>query len=261
MKRIISCAVILAALSMMVACNKKTEAPMNKKTAKVSIRIADAPANYQAVNVDIQRVEVNVDDVGWFAIIPTQATVYNLLDFRNGADALVCESDVPIGHISQMRLVLGNQNSVVIKDVVYPLSTPSAMQSGLKLNVQQNLDVDSSYTFWLDFDAQKSIVENGKDDYSLKPVIRTYTKLTDGRIKGYLLPISTYSSIKAIRGNDTFTTVPAADGRYMFCGLPEGSYTVKFESAIGSVIATSVLTNVSVKYGVVKDLGTITLTP
>lgn len=263
MKKMISYvfAAALLATTLLTACNKNTDAPMNKRSAKLTLRLADAPAQYQAVYVDIQKVEVNIDDLGWYAIIPAHSTIFNLMDFRNGIDALLCEADIPAGHMSQIRVVLGSQNSVVIKDASYPLSTPSAMQSGLKLKVSQQLNADSSYTVWLDFDAQKSIVENGKNDYSLKPVIRTYNQLTDGRIKGYLLPLSTYSSVEAILGADTFRTIPAKDGRYMLCGLPEGNYTVRFEGAVGSTLSTSIVTNVAVKYGLIKDLGTITLLP
>lgn len=263
MKKMISYTIVAALLAttLLTACNKKTDAPMKNRSAKLTLRLADAPARYQAVYVDIQKVEVNIDDLGWYAIIPAHTTIFNLMDFQNGIDALLCEADIPSGHMSQIRVVLGTQNSVVVQDTRYPLSTPSAMQSGLKLKVDQQLNADSTYTLWLDFDAQKSIVENGKNDYSLKPVIRTYNQLTDGRIKGYLLPLSAYNSVEAIMGKDTFRTIPAKDGRYMLCGLPEGSYTVKFDGVVGSAITTSIVTNVMVKYGLVKDLGTITLAP
>jgi hypothetical protein len=50
-----------------------------------------------------------------------------------------------ISKVQQIRLILGTRNTVV-DGITYPLSTPSAEQSGLKLQVNQTLQEGVSCT-------------------------------------------------------------------------------------------------------------------
>ncbi|MES2479909.1 MAG: DUF4382 domain-containing protein [Bacteroidota bacterium] len=253
---------LLSALSILftTACNKEST-NNNNGTTKVAIRLTDAPGDYEAVYIDVQSVTVETETKGWIEVPLSRKGVYNLLDFRNGLDTLLCQVDLPVGRMSQIRMVLGANNAIKVGGVVYPLKTPSAMQSGLKFNVQHDLLTNVAYTIWIDFDASRSIVENGNGDYSLKPVIRTYTELTNGKIKGSVLPLYAFTVVYAINGADTFSAIPNADGSYVFCGLPEGSYTVQFDAKAGTGVADLELKNVQVKFGVITDLGKVVLIP
>ncbi|MGC4057965.1 MAG: DUF4382 domain-containing protein [Chitinophagaceae bacterium] len=165
---------------------------------------------------------------------------------------------IPPGRINQIRLTLGSGNTVMVKGTVYELNTPSAEESGLKLNVDQSLDANTAYSFWLDFDAGKSVVETGSGKYMLKPVIRSYTQLTDGRIKGYFSFLYPGTIVYAINGADTFSTYPDKSGSFMFCGLPEANYTLHIETA--STLTLDV-PGIAVKFGSVTDVGVLTLRP
>jgi len=172
-------------------------------------------------------------------------------------DTLLASVQLPTGNLSQVRLVLGNNNSVVFDSVSYPLSTPSAQQSGLKINLHENLLANESYTFWLDFDAGKSIIEKGNGDYSLKPVIRAYSGLTNGKIKGYVMPLNAQATLYSIQGVDTFTAIPNSDGFFMFTGM-NGSYDINVSPANAAYQDTN-LYGVQATYGQITDLDTITL--
>ena len=54
------------------------------------------------------------------------------------------------------------------------MDTPSAQQSGLKINLNKILVQDSLNDVLLDFDANESVVEKGNGGYSLKPVVRVF---------------------------------------------------------------------------------------
>ena len=148
------------------SCNKE------ENSAHLSIQMTDAPANYSAVMIDIQGFEVIADD-GVSVMLNTLTGIYNLLDYSNGLNTIIATGDLHEGTVSQIRLILGTHNSVTVDNVVYPLSTPSAMQSGLKLQIHQTLVAGVSYSILLDFDASQSIIVEGNNDYILKPVIRT----------------------------------------------------------------------------------------
>lgn len=229
--------------------------------ATVAVHLTDGPADYDAIYIDVQKVEIHTDAGGWTSFTPLVPGVYNLLDFSNGLDTLLCQQELPVGTISQMRLVLGSNNTIVVNGVSHPLATPSAQQSGLKFNIHQELMANAAYDVWIDFDAAKSIVEKGNGEYSLKPVVRAYTALTNGRIKGIVLPLAANATVYAINGADTFSAIPAPDGRFMFCGLPEASYTLWFDAEDITGFADFTQTNVSVTFGLVTDIGIITLLP
>lgn len=242
------------------ACKKDDAKNQSTQTAKISMHLTDAPADYDAVYIDVQSVEVTMEGSAAVVIPAIRPGVYDLLKFRNGMDTLLARADVPAGKISQMRLILGTNNSVVVDGQTYPMNTPSAQESGLKLNIKQEFAAGGAYDVWIDFDAGKSIVKTGNDKYQLKPVVRAYTALTDGRIKGYVLPGAALATVYATNGTDVYAAIPAADGFFMFTGLPEGTYAVTLDA---SVVAFTDITinNIQVKFGATADLGITTLKP
>ena len=104
----------------------------------------------------------------------TNAGIYNLLDYTEMKDTILASKSVTIGYLSQIRLVLGKNNSIKIDGKYVDLKAPSASESGLKLNVQQEIMYGVIYTYLLDFDVKKSIVQND-NKFLLKPVIKVST--------------------------------------------------------------------------------------
>ena len=129
-------------------------------TALLEVRLTDAPADYDEVLIDVRDVQIHVsgdgDEEGWQSL-QVNSGVYNLLDFRNGMDTLLATLELPAGHVSQMRLILGDNNLVTIDGEEHHLETPSAQQSGLKFNIDADLKQGIVYTLWIDFDAGRSI--------------------------------------------------------------------------------------------------------
>jgi hypothetical protein len=185
--------------------------------------------------------------------------VYNLLDFRNGIDTLLASVDVPAGKISQIRLILGENNSVVVDGSTYPLNTPSAQQSGLKLNLNADLQAGILYRLWIDFDANKSIVATGSGKYNLKPVIRTYSEATGGTVQGTVLPPDAKATVMAVNGTDTLYAVPSAVGFYRFAGMAAGNWNVYFIPGTLTGYQSFNVANVAVQTGVVTSVPTVTL--
>ena len=138
----------------------------------IDVRMTDASATYDAVNIDLQGVEITGSN-GTAVLMDVNAGIYNLLNFSNGVDTLLATGGLEVSEISQIRLILGPNSTIVVDGTSYPLSTPSADQSGLKLQVHQALEAGVLYTVLLDFDANKSVVVTGNNTYKLKPVIRT----------------------------------------------------------------------------------------
>ena len=229
----------------------------DNESAKVEVRLTDAPGDFQEVNVDIQAVEVHGEEGGWRAL-DVENGVYNLLELSNGLDPLLATAEFPASKISQIRLILGNNNTVKVNGVLYNLSTPSAQQSGLKLNKNANLKPGILYVFTLDFDAALSIVKQGNGTYSLKPVIRALSEATSGAISGVALPLLATPAVFVIHGSDTVATTYTNDlGNFLVQGVPAGTYVVSFSPKVG--YASQQRENVVVTIGNVTDLGVITI--
>ncbi|WP_439880831.1 DUF4382 domain-containing protein [Pontibacter sp. MBLB2868] len=251
---------MLGCLVWFSACDNESD---NTGTAKMQVRMTDSPGDYEEVNIDVQSVQVHKetdgDDAGWITLDEINPGVYNLLDFANGNDTLLASSTLPAGKISQIRLILGNDNSLKLKDgTVVPLKTPSGQQSGVKLDINADLESDVTYVLLLDFDAAKSVVPRGNGMYNLKPVIRTITQAVAGGIKGKVTPVEYEPGIYVISAaNDTIGGFADESGNFLIKGVPAGTYTVKFYTEGDAHNKT--VENVSVSQNQIKDLGTVAL--
>ncbi len=162
---------ILFILSFFVAIIAISSCKKESKTAPVQFLLTDKPAAYDSVNVHIVGIEVQInhDNDSWIPI-NTKDSLYNLLDLQNGLTTLLAQDTIPAGVLQQVRFILGDGNTVVVNGVSYPLATPSAEESGLKIKIGQSLN-ETLNVFTLDFIAAASIgEENGA--YKLHPVIQ-----------------------------------------------------------------------------------------
>lgn len=234
------------------SCNKDK----NSEKAHLSVRMTDAPANYDAVVIDVQGLEITGSG-GGTVLLSINAGVYNLLELSNGVNTLIATGDLNAGAVSQIRLILGTNNTVKVAGVDYPLSTPSAMQSGLKLQVHQTFEAGVSYSILLDFDASQSIVSKGNNEYQLKPVIRTIDMAISGSIKGSITPIGAIAVVTATSNGLTYSSVTNASGMFLIAGLPAGTYDITITPILPLLPIT--ITGKTVVTGVSTDLGIIVL--
>lgn len=136
------------------------------------VKMTDAPGDYKEVNVDIKLVEIHHD--GKWTALPTNAGVYDLLKLRDSVTVPISDSVVlNRGKVTQMRLILGTNNTVVVDSVgTFPLTVPSAYNTGIKINVDTEITVDQHLEIVLDYDAEQSIHKNGNGEYIMEPVIK-----------------------------------------------------------------------------------------
>lgn len=250
MKTVMSVLFFSLQILFITSCNN------DKDKSHLTVNMTDAPGNYDAVMVDIQGVEVTGSN-GNAVVLNTSSRVYNLLNFSNGLDTLIATGDLDPGTVSQIRLILGTNNTVKVDGVVYPLSTPSAMQSGLKLQIKQTFEPGVSYSILLDFDANKSIVKQGNGEYQLKPVIRTIDAAISGSIKGSISLIGEIATVTATSNGITYSSVTNAEGYFLIAGLPAGTYDITITPALPLQPVTK--TGLVVSIGTSTNIGIIVL--
>jgi hypothetical protein len=225
------------------------------ESPRLTFRLTDAPAAYDKVYIDIIGAQAIIDEKS--IDLEVKTGIYNLLDFTNGKDTVIVDQQIPEGQLSQIRLILGANNTLNIGVQSVGLTTPGAQQSGLKLNVQANFIKGVAYEYIIDFDAARSIVKTGNSKYILKPVIKVFTKSVSGAINGVVFPAKAKPLIYAISAQlDTVSTLTdTISGKFMFRGLPSGTYNLKFSPV--SPYRDSTLRNILVNTGVVTQLDTM----
>jgi hypothetical protein len=221
-----------------------------------NVSMTDAPGPYSAVYIDLQSVEVTGAD-GNAVVLNVKKGIYNLLNFSNGIDTLIATGSLNVASVEQVRLILGTNNSIVLNSVTYPLSTPSAEQSGLKLQVHQTLQAGVLYSVLLDFDANQSIVVVGNGTYKLKPVIRTVETPISGSIRGHITPAGTLALVTAISNTTglSYSTNVSITGDFMLVGVPAGTYTVTVTPVSPFLPVT--VGNIAVATGITANMGTL----
>jgi Domain of unknown function (DUF4382) len=261
MRRILVASVFILSiisLPVLISCKKNDTGDGN---ARLKVYLTDDPGDYEAVYIDVKDVQINVTNDtsgGWQSLQGVHAGVYDLLKLVNDDDTLLADANIPSGKLHQMRLVLGTENYVKIQGTtqLIKLETPSAQQSGLKLNIQMDVQDGILYTILLDFDVSKSIVKTGNAKYILKPTIRTILNAVGGSVKGVVIPKEFQSKVCAVQGVDTIAcTYTDATGGYLFRGLPAGSYDFYYNPS-NVTYQDSLRTGISIQFNTVTKIDT-----
>jgi hypothetical protein len=229
-KLMVSIAILFSSI-LFFSCQKSNS---GDNPVRLQVHLTDSPdPNVQEVWIDVKEVRISMKDTNWISLEGAHPGLYNLLDLTDGKDTLLADAQIPAGNISQIRLVLGDNNYIVTKsgEKIY-LTTPGAQQSGLKVQIHQEVAGGILYRLVLDFDAGKSIVKAGNSsDYILKPVLRVISFVpSGGNVKGVVMPDSVRTLVYAINGTDTIasTYTDTLNGNFYFGDIPAGSYSLSY---------------------------------
>jgi len=258
--KLVASAFFLSLISLFVFISCKKDSGSDGK-ARLQVYLTDDPGDYEAVYIDVKDVQINVtgdSSRGWQSLQGVNAGTYDLLKLVNDEDTILADAEIPSGKLHQIRLVLGTENYVKIKNTtsLIKLETPSAQQSGLKLNIQYEVTNDRLYMIVLDFDVAKSIVKTGNNKYILKPTIRAILNAVGGTLKGVVMPKDFQTAVYAVQGVDTVaTTYTGITGGYIIKGLPAGTYNV-FYRPTNITYKDSLRTGISVMFNTTTKIDT-----
>lgn len=233
-------------------------------TGTMRISLTDAPVDYAEVNIEIHQVLVKANDQdgeetegmedkelennGWKVVFNDTITV-NLLDYQNGAILDLGEVELNEGRYNQVRLVLGDDNTIVLNTgETIQLDTPSGQTSGFKLLVKADIEADQVYDLVIDFDASRSIVVRGNGTYGLKPVLKTANLTASGSISGKILPLEANPYVYAIAGTDTSGTQVDENGAFRIIGLNDNTYKLWIRPT-NEAYSDTTITNIVVEDG------------
>jgi hypothetical protein len=263
MKTILKIAIPVAAILMLLLLGcKKENSSFSKGKQQLKVYLTDNPVNFQAVNINIQKVEVKieVDSSGFerefWETLRIRPGFYNILNFRNGVDTLLAQGFVTTGEIKKLRITLGSGNTVVVDNVTYQLTLK---KPEVIIDIDDISEINSaSFKIHIDFDACGSIIRISNNQFELQPCIRTFDNDHDGRIEGKVLPKDAKAIVSVTANGQTLIALPDdGDGEFKIRGIKAGSVNLEINATAGGYRDT-VIKNIQVGNREVK-LGTILL--
>jgi hypothetical protein len=259
----------LASALSLVGCGGGGSAAATDSNGTVAFSMTDAPAcGYDHVNVTVEKVRINQSatasetDAGWVDVTLNPAKRVDLLTLSNGVLTSLGQTSLSAGHYAQLQLVLAaNDSANPLANSVVPtggqevaLTTPSAQQTGLKLNVDIDVTANQLADFVLDFNACKSVVKAGASGkFLLKPVIAVTPHYASG-VSGYVeASVANANTVVSLQqgGKVVKATTPDASGHFLLEPVAPGSYDLVITAA-GH--ATEVVTGVTVSADAVTTL-------
>jgi hypothetical protein len=204
-------------------------------TGQLVVRVTDAPgAEIDAATAWISKVYLIAGadsvhgriDVATFS--PAQA--FDLTTLRGGVTALLGSATIPVGDYSQIRLVVDSARVTLKAPLLFvggsasvTLQTPSAMRTGIKVNLGGPVHVASGQTVLVvDFDVSRNFVLTGPlnapTGMLFTPVLHGTTTDIAASIIGAVSPANAKAQLFAISsGGDTVATdfADTLSGAYM----------------------------------------------
>lgn len=257
------------------SCN--TDDELSAGSAKVNFYLVDAPGDFDEVWIEVIALRIKADDTNpdtneesvddsdessWVEIPYEESSPYlNLLDLTGENSQFLGTQNFPEGEIEQLRLILGDDNYVVKDGKRENLKTPSAQQSGLKIKLNEDIQVGKSYDIVIDFDVEKSVVVAGNSGNNiLKPVLRAYVKEVAAGIMGQVFPKEAQPvAVRAVKGDDEYNTSVDENGNFKIQGIDDGLYTLFFTP--NSSYEGRTLEVILMEEGKLKTIDPITLLP
>jgi hypothetical protein len=269
-------AALALSTGLLAACGGGAESTPLASAGFLRVALTDAPAcGYEAVFVTVREVRAHKSltatesDAGWARITLPSPRRIDLLTLTNGALDEIGQAPLEAGRYTQMRLLLADNTAATpLANAVRPsgktevaLETPSAFQSGLKMNVNIDVSANQIADVVIDFDACRSVVTAGRSGrYLLKPVLSVTPRYLSG-VRGSLEATAVGGAAVTLQtaGEVVKATAPdPATGAFRLAPVAPGTYDLVVTSP-GR--ATAVVTGVTVLPDTLTDVSNAALAP
>ena len=205
---------------------------------RLAVTFFDKPAlkRIEHLYLDVQQIGIHMKESIWR--YKDVDTTIDFLELVNGVTVTLFDDTIPEGYYTQIRLILGQENLIVVDSVTHKLTVPCGEETGIKLNLDFEIRQDEFVHLYVDFDVSESVICTG-NGYKLKPTYRVFKQDVSATLAGTVtdnnsLPLA---GILINAHSDDYNTATYTDstGGYMFI-LPEGTYDIAAVADSGSLV-------------------------
>ncbi|MBP9152625.1 MAG: DUF4382 domain-containing protein [Flavobacteriales bacterium] len=219
---------LIAAVVSMVAftsCDKNVK--NDGKEAGVTINMTDAPGDYAALNVEIERVDIYSESSGWITL-SSEAQMVNVLELTNGAQTtLASSSELEAGLYTQVAVYFGSNNSIQAQADGQFVELDLGAESMIVIDIHEEISASSNTDILLDFNVAESVVlVNGV--FTLDPEVDEIEDTETG-IQGQV-DTDVIAHVTLSNGSGSFSGYTNASGHFLIRGMGEGSYTLTIQA-------------------------------
>lgn len=164
-------------LLMFTSCSKDELDNYGSETA-ITVKLKGAEDNLQNLMIDIKDVQLligadaNAPDA-WMSLNLLSSGVYNVAQLNNTNELILVEHMlIPAGEVLQIKLLLGNDNAIIIQNQSRPLKSDAEELASSNI-LAKTLASNKNYEFTLEFESDNSIIMTGNDNISFVPKMNT----------------------------------------------------------------------------------------
>jgi hypothetical protein len=256
--------IIISVIGLFFACTNEG----NRNQALINVFMVDAPGDFDAAIIEVLGVEVSItggrtgEGTQTF-FLPNLAAnrQVNVSALIGGEQFLIGRDEVPVGQVTEMKLLLGMNNLVRREGASIPLRFRSSDLQEVSVQTNFVLNPGISHDLFIDFDVQRSITGRAGEEFFLNPVIRAFSSSNTGLISGTIRPAGQRAVLYAIQNRDTLTSTVSIEssGLFQLRGL-SGTFTIGIVP-FNNTLRRDSLVNIVVTPQTVTQAGTINLQP
>ena len=257
------CFIVPAAIILSIMIGGCSSSGANDE-GELFIKVLDAAATYQHLNITVDRVSVHRSDaspeVGWTIVSESSTGSFDLLNLRNGRNLQLAFNKVPVGTYNQIKLNFG-ACTITADGIEQLLNQDPTILAGDSVPYGFQIVQGQKVQLTFDFDVYRSVSKSG-DMYMFKPVIRVQNTVLSGTIKGSVVRPDTLPNLATVHtytGVDSVATLCDSNGSFQLSDLPENTYAVTILSGDAKLNDTTI-SNIKLVASQVYNLGAIQLT-
>lgn len=220
-------------------CKKEDIAPgdMNNPGEPGTFRVAmtDSPGDYEALDVEILKVEAYLDGQGWVSLNDS-AQMVSVLSLTNGVQTqLSAESraQVQVGTYSMVRLTFGSNNTLDLNTAATLelggvnvsanglLSLAYSGEKQITIAIDEEVSAESGAEVLIDFDVANSIVQSG-NQYFIQPALSVIHDAKTG-VRGHVEGAAS-AMVSLSNESGEFHSAINAQGDFLVRGMEDGIY-------------------------------------
>lgn len=161
---------ILITLLATESCKKD----LGNTSIELSIFSSEKSEN-QVVNLEILGLEIHYvegkEKNKWIEI-PMDTLKLDISEISmTTANKLGSVSDIAVGRVDKIRLKIGTNHMVLSNGTLFPLSIENVTNDYATLSCNVYMKKDKLYTYFLDFNAKKSVTGNEAEGFILNPIL------------------------------------------------------------------------------------------